>query len=89
MLIMHTHKKDDKHDKDDKHSEEVGYLGNGTSLSSLSCRSSESPVCDDKQANYEERAAIMEYDGGLSRAAAEREAQRLTGYKAETNGVER
>ena len=29
---------------------------------------------------YEERAAIMEYDGGLSREEAEREARRLTGY---------
>lgn len=29
---------------------------------------------------YEERAAIMEYDGGLSREEAEREARHLTGY---------
>lgn len=29
---------------------------------------------------YEERAAIMEYDGGLSREEAEREARRLTCY---------
>ena len=27
--------------------------------------------------DYEERAAIMEYDGGLSREAAEREAWRI------------
>jgi hypothetical protein len=31
-------------------------------------------VTDAEQADYEERAAILEYDAGLSRAAAEREA---------------
>lgn len=29
---------------------------------------------------FEERAAIMEFDGGLTREEAEREARRLTGY---------
>jgi hypothetical protein len=30
---------------------------------------------------YEERAAIMEYDGGLPRPEAERQAAEITGYK--------
>lgn len=29
-------------------------------------------MTDDQKENYEERAAIMEFDGGLSRADAER-----------------
>lgn len=33
---------------------------------------------------YEERAAIMEFDGGLSRAEAERRAAEITGYQPET-----
>jgi len=32
---------------------------------------------DDLQENYEERAAIMEIEGGLTRDQAEREARRL------------
>ena len=35
----------------------------------------------DKQEAYEERAAIIEYDGGLTRKEAERLAAELTGYK--------
>lgn len=43
-----------------------------SSRSSLSCYST---VLDDQQEAFEERAAIMEYDGELSRAEAERAAQ--------------
>lgn len=35
---------------------------------------------DQRREAFEERAAIMEYDGGLSRQDAEREARRITGY---------
>ncbi|UOG91214.1 MAG: hypothetical protein L3K52_13505 [Candidatus Thiothrix sulfatifontis] len=48
-----------------------------TTLSSRSSLSCYSTVSDDQQEAYEERAAIMEYDGGLSRAEAERAAQQL------------
>ncbi len=30
---------------------------------------------------FEERAAILEYDAGMSREEAEKEARRLTGYE--------
>ena len=33
---------------------------------------------DDAREYFEERAAILEFDGGLSRSDAEREAQKLT-----------
>jgi hypothetical protein len=85
--IDDKHDKDDKDDKDDKHSELVGYSEDETYLSCLSSLSSESCVFDDKHADYEERAAIMEYCGGLSREQAEREAQRLTGWKIEGSEV--
>lgn len=42
----------------------------------LSSRSPESIV-----EAYEERAAILEHDGGMSREAAERLARRITGYE--------
>lgn len=35
---------------------------------------------DTKWEAFEERAAIMEFDGGMSREEAEREARRITGY---------
>ena len=47
-------------------------------LSSRSCLSCESTGWDDQQEAYEERAAIMEYDGGLSRAEAEHAAKSRT-----------
>jgi hypothetical protein len=34
--------------------------------------------------SYEERAAIMEYDGGLTRADAEREAAKCHGFGCST-----
>ena len=34
-------------------------------------------MTDDQKENYEERAAIMEFDGGLSRAEAEKLALRM------------
>ena len=33
------------------------------------------------QEAYEERAAILEYDAGMSREEAEKEARKLTGYE--------
>jgi len=33
------------------------------------------------QEAYEERAAILEYDAGMSREDAEKEARKLTGYE--------
>lgn len=38
------------------------------------------PECDD----FEERAAIMEFDGGLSREDAEREARKITEAQDDT-----
>lgn len=35
----------------------------------------------DQRESYEERAAIMEYDGGLSREEAEAAAKELTGWQ--------
>lgn len=34
-----------------------------------------------RQEDFEERAAILESDAGMSREEAEREARRLTGYE--------
>lgn len=34
-------------------------------------------MTDDQREAYEERAAIMEYEGGLTRAEAEREARKI------------
>lgn len=39
------------------------------------------PATDTLRELYEERAAIMEYDGGLPRAEAERRAAEITGYQ--------
>ena len=49
--------------------------------SSCSTRSTFIGVSDDKHEAYEERAAIMEYDGGLSRAEAQHAAQQLFGIE--------
>jgi hypothetical protein len=59
-----------------KYKEEIKehLLSSLSSRSSLSCFST---VSDDQQEAYEERAAIMEYDGGLSRVEAEQAAQRF------------
>ena len=38
---------------------------------------------------YEERAAIMEYDGGLPREEAERRAKEITGYQPSTEKNDR
>lgn len=38
------------------------------------------PASDTLRELYEERAAIMEYDGGLTRAEAERRAAEITGF---------
>ena len=44
--------------------------------------SNQGSLMTDDQENYEERAAIMEYEGGLTRDQAEREARRIVyGYK--------
>lgn len=42
----------------------------------------------DKQYAYEERAAIMQYDGGLTRKEAEAEAARIV-YGDEVTGVKK
>lgn len=46
----------------------------------------ESPRGEEARAAFEERAAVLEYDEGLSRADAERRAAEKTGYKPEDTG---
>lgn len=41
----------------------------------------EAEKLDAVKEEYEERAAILEYDAGMSREEAEREARKITGYE--------
>lgn len=45
------------------------------------------PPSDTLRELFEERAAIMEYDGGLPREEAERRAAEITGYNPETDAA--
>lgn len=48
-----------------------------------------STLSDDERMEYEERAAIMEYDGGLSREEAERRAMlRILTKRGNLNGTD-